>query len=695
MSHPLLGADILWDTWGVPHIFAAEDTVLFHAFGFAQAHNHIDLILRLYGQARGRAAEYWGEEYLASDRLTRTMSIPARAHDWLRSYSPDFRRQLDAFAGGINRYAEYHPERLAHDVKVVLPVGAADIVAHLQRMLFTYLTRTAQSGLPPGSLPLIEDGLPSLRGIPGSNGWAIAPSYSRDGTSLLLINPHLPWNDLYTWVEAQLSAPGYDFYGITPVGVPVLTMGFNDHHGWTHTVNTFDGWDAYLLTPDGDGYRFDGAVLPFETERETLAVREPDGSLRQEELIVRRSRHGPVLGEYEGRPVAVRVVGLDHFPVKHTLQQWWQMGQAEDFTAFEQALRQMQLPMFTVIYADRGGHILSQYAGLVPVRRQGDWVYWAGLIPGDTSATLWTEALPYDDLPRVVDPPSGWVQNSNSPPWLTSLPPQLDPGDFPSYLAPHGLGPREQGGLRMLLEHGPYTLDDLAGAAGSTASELTRHLLDELIAIVAATGDALLADAAAILAAWDRRFDAGSRGAVLFAAWLEALLAPDQPFDALFALPWDPELPLETPLGLADPPRAVEALRQAGHQLLERGEPLDVAWGERHRLRLGSYDLPANGARDPLGVFRATWFWPGADDAGVAVGGTSFLAVVEFGEQARARALLCYGNASQPGSQHRGDQLSLYAAKELRPVWRERAEIEAHLEAREVIEDSGEAEDDR
>src|SRR5689334_2879461 len=64
---------ILWDSWGVPHIFAANDEQLFYSFGYAQMQNHADLLLTLYGEARGRAAEYWGASYLGEDEFVRTM----------------------------------------------------------------------------------------------------------------------------------------------------------------------------------------------------------------------------------------------------------------------------------------------------------------------------------------------------------------------------------------------------------------------------------------------------------------------------------------------------------------------------------------------------------------------------------------------------------------------------------------------
>jgi acyl-homoserine-lactone acylase len=112
---------------------------------------------------------------------------------------------------------------------------------------------------------------------------------------------------------------------------------------------------------------------------------------------------------------------------------------------------------------------------------------------------------------------------------------------------------------------------------------------------------------------------------------------------------------------------------------------LDVPWGDVYRLIAPGVDLAANGGPDPLGIFRGTSYEPTGDNRFRAVGGDSFQAVIEFADPVRAEVLVSYGNASQPGSPHRGDQLALYARKEFRPVWRTRAEIEANLESREML----------
>ena len=200
-TSPAPRAEILWDNWGVPHIFARESESLFYAFGHAQMQSHGDLILRLYGQARGRAAEYWGTKHLDSDRYVRTVGIPDRARRWYEAQSPAFRKYLDAFADGINDYAREHPDLIAPDRRIVLPVTAVDVMAHTHRVIHFIFVSSRRSP------PLVQ------WQSEGSNAWAIAPARSASGNALLLANPHLPWSDLFVFFEAQLSAPAINAYG--------------------------------------------------------------------------------------------------------------------------------------------------------------------------------------------------------------------------------------------------------------------------------------------------------------------------------------------------------------------------------------------------------------------------------------------------------------------------------------------------
>lgn len=682
--------ELLWDSYGVPHIFADDETALFFAHGFAQMQSHADLLLRLYGQSRGRAAEYWGERFLDSDIWVRTNGVPDRADEWLAAQAPHARAYIDAFVAGINEYADRHPDAIGAAWRQVLPVESADVLAHMQRVLhFTFMAnpemavarqRQWSAGAPgaaPGA-PLDEPPAGAAALVPGSNGWAIAPSRSASRKAMLLANPHLPWGDLFTWYESHFVLPNIGSYGVTLVGFPMHSIAFNQHLGWTHTVNTIDAVDVYELRVENGAYVFDGVLREFEVSEQRILVRQPDNTLTEVPLTVRTSVHGPVIAERDGAALALRVAGLDR---PHLLQQYWDMIRATDRARFEAAVAQQQLPMFTVIYADTAGSILHAFNGAVPVRQDGDWAYWQGIVPGESSATLWTATHDYWSLPRVVDPPSGWLQNANDPPWSTTLPFPLEPLAFPAYVAPERpMSFRAQRSARLLAEDERITFDELVGYAHDTRAAAADHLVQDLVAAAYAVGSDSARAAADVLEAWDRTTEADSRGAVLFTEVFTALQRERWPTGSMFDVGWTEDAPLATPDGLSDPRRAAAILAEAADAVRQRHGAIDIAWGDVHRLVRDAVDLPASGGPGRLGVFGVLDFAGMAGDSTrvAAMSGQTYVAAIEFSSPIRAHALLTYGNASQPGSPHRTDQLRLFAERQLRTVWLTRAEVEAN-----------------
>jgi acyl-homoserine-lactone acylase len=698
-------SEILWDKFGVPHIFAADTDSLFYAFGWAQMEAHGDLILRLYGEARGRSAEYWvrlkpdstlSDENLEIDKWVRRMGVPARAREWYAAQTPGERARLDAFVAGINAYARAHADRIADEVEVVLPVTPADVIAHGQRVvLFEFVasrnavTQATKAWSEPtsdlGSRGSVLGSRPPHIG--GSNAWAIAPSRSASGHAILVANPHLPWAGFFRWFEAQLVAPGIDVTGAALAGNPLVGIAFNDRLGWTHTNNTLDGYDLYELTLDGNGYVWNGGQRPFELEEQTIKVRQTDGTFRNEPVVIKRSIHGPVVSEKPGpspsvgphKAIALRIVGLEQ---PHIGEQYWDMARATSFAEFEAAVRRLQNPFYTVMYADRAGRIMHLFGGRTPVRPEGEYD-WSGIVPGDSSATLWTGTHPYNELPRVVDPPSGWLQNANHPPWTTTFPPAIDANAYPRYMAPRFMHFRAQRSARMLAEDDRVTFDEAVAYKHSTRMELADRILDDLLPPAKQAGGAA-ARAAAILDAWDRSADASSRGAVLFERF-NGELTKASGRSGPFSTKWSERDPRTTPDGLADPAAAVAALERAAASLEKDGLALDVPWGDVYRLRRAGVDLPGNGGPGDLGIFRVVGYRKAQDGKYEAAGGDSFMFVAEFATPVRAMTSVAPGNWSQPGSPHNADQLALFAEKRLKPAWRTRADIEKNLEHKETV----------
>jgi acyl-homoserine-lactone acylase len=671
--------EILWDKYGVPHIFASTLEQMFYAHGWAQAQAQANLLLLLYGESRGRAAEYWGPSHAALDRWVQLNEVPERAQSWYNAQDPVFRKYVDEFARGINDYAKAHPDSIGAEYRVVLPVSGVDVIGHsLRAVHYMYMgsmermRREVNAAI--RSQQEARTILPEIPEItPGSNTWAVGPPRSASGKSMLIINPHLAWGDtFYRYMEVHLVGPGCDLYGAPQVGFPTPVIGFNRRTGWGRTVNTIDTVDFYRLTVKGDQYEFDGKMRPFEHASKVLKIKQADGSYTEEKLEIRRSVQGPVVFDEKGLVVAMRVAGLDR---PKMLEQWFRMGEAKNLEEFKSALKMMAVPMWNANYADADGHILMVYDGLVPKRSTGDVKYWAGVVPGDTSKTMWTEYLSYDELPKSLDPASGFNQNVNEPPWFMTMP-MLDASKYPAYLSPPDIGAslfRAKRSYRLLTEMPKLSYEQFMANKLSTRVEMADALLPDLLK---AAPDS---EAKRVLAAWDRSTDTTSRGAVLFKIFTDAYFGNTDVANHL-RVKFDPQHPVDSAYGIADPEWAVGALGGAAERVKKTYGSLDVAWGDVNRFASGNADLPGDGGPAKLGVFRTIDFGKKVGDKYYASHGETFVCAIEFAEKQNAQCSLSYGNFSQPGSAHLEDQLPLMVEKKLHPVWRERKEIEANLE---------------
>jgi acyl-homoserine-lactone acylase len=656
--------EILWDKYGVPHIYGKTTNDVYYAFGWAQMTNHANLILKLYAVSRGRAAEYFGKDFLESDKQILLFDLPGLAKKCYMKQGAEYKSYLDAFVKGMNDYAHAHPDAIDKSVKSVLPVTAEDLIAHTLRVIDLEFLAS-------------EDINNSKRlTAPGSNSMAIGPSKSQSGKAMLVSNPHLPWGDFFIWFESHLNGPDLNVYGVALVGMPVVTIAFNNNLGWTHTVNTIDASDRYELTLKDGGYLLDGKTLPFDKKEVIIKVKQDDGSMKEERTEFKYSLHGPVVGEKGDKAYAVRIAGLENTGI---VEQYHKMASAKNLQEFESALRMLQNPMFNVVYADKNGNILYVFNGDVPVRQSGDFTFWHGTIDGTDSKYIWKDIHPYEDLPRVLNPGTGFLQNCNDPPWVCTFPPVLDRSRFPSYMSPVGTYWRPQRAINMVKGDPSVSFDELIQYKLNTGLEVADRFLGDLLSAVDAYADPEAVEAAAILKKWDKKSDAGSRGAILFEAWW------DQVNHNMFINQWNEHDPVTTPSGLKDKQLAVAMLVKAAKNVKDKYGSIDVACGDVNRFRMGRYDVPANGGPDNYGIFRTFYFVDDEDKKRHAVAGDTYVAVTEFGDKVKAEVLLSYGNATQPGNKHAGDQLGMLSDKRMRPALLVREDILKQLERREVL----------
>jgi acyl-homoserine-lactone acylase len=688
------------DTFGVPHVLADSEEAASFGLGYAQAEDHCPELIRRYLAARGEEAKYYGEGLSGARAAAVTVDNDFRmkryrvhevAAGHMADFSPLFRRVLESFTAGVNFYVEQHRRELPAWTPTFTPV---DVLAHMRAEIIRFALNDQVSPLQrkyPGGIAFTTPEPERGAGI-GSNMWALAGSRTTSGRPILLGNPHQPWAQFF-W-EAQVTVPGkIDFAGATFVGDAALALGFNQALGWTHTVNGPDLNDVYALKLDPgqkDHYLFNGRSMPLTRRDVAVEVKDKPAVRR----VYWDSHLGPIVYRTSTHAFALQSAVLDAYRM---FEQWYAMSKARSFAEFSSILQTNSIPTYNIGYADAEGHILYLWNGTVPKRLDDGTSY--GLdVPGDTDKYVWHGFHPTADLPQLLDPSGGYIQNCNDAPWSVSLRNPLDPHRYPSYFdTPQSLSLRAQMSLEMLEGRTRFSLDDVIASKFNTKLLLADRVKPALVKAAQQTSNpsADLQSGLTLLEAWDNHASAESRGSVVFQRFWELYtrtqgrLAPTG-LDSYFARHWDPKDPAHTPSGIADPARAVQSLEEAVRWTRTTFGSEAVTWGETHRLRAGALDLPGDGGLGELGAFRVMEYQPAPDGKLVAgyiddrtppLGrGDTYIFAVQFSKPAVAYSLLAYGETANLASAHSGDQLRLFASHHLKPVWFTDAEIRAHLE---------------
>lgn len=683
-------ATIRRDDFGIPHILAQTEEAAAFAFGYAQAEDHAAEIGRRYIRARGQEALHFGADGIENDFRMAHFDNTAEAQRALGEISDLYRGLISAYAAGVNRYVAKHRSELPVWMPEIRP---ADVLANSRASAVSSLAGPGlprqirqkyqtSTGLDPAD-PEPEEDLWADQ--PGSNAFALGGSRTASGKPILLGNPHLSWSSLY-W-EAHVRVPGrIDFYGSTLVGIPVLRAGFNDRLGFVTTNNAPDLDDVFALQLDSsrpDHYLFDGRSRPLFKRDPTIQIRNDDGTVRSESRSFWTTALGPVIHRADTQVFVVKSTRLD---AHRYFEGFYLLSRARSLDEWMSAMRKNLVPTSNFTYADADGNVLYLWNGRVPVRAEGG--DYSLDVSAASSRDLWRRLHDVDDLPRILNPPGGYVQNANNPPQFVSLRDPIDMSDYPSYFQRGPLGLRPQLALDLLDGASQLTVPDVIRIKYNTrmllADRVKRTLIDGVRSLDSPSDD-LLAGAAA-LAAWDGMVSAGSRGAVLFQQFWDGYAdAVRQPF----AEAWNSANPTTTPAGLSDPAEAARQLENAVRATRAAFGSERVAWGEVNRFRFGAIDLPGDGASGTYGCFRVMRF-DGLEGTNLRVAGNvvdgqplegfgdGWVLLVDFSQAVTGWSVLAYGQTTDLNSRHSSDQIRIFAAHDLRRAWYTEDEIRNH-----------------
>jgi penicillin amidase len=704
--------EIRRNRWGMPHVSADNDADLFFGFGHVTAQDRLFQLDHWRRKARGRLAEVLGPPALESDLLYRTLGLALAAETEWASMPAETRELLAAYSTGINAWIEESDDRLPIEFDLLgyrpEPWAPQDCIA-IAKELCWYLTgrfpvliipelarlvlgdgllyrefllgeADEESILPAGSYAARSTVDPRVGAViggdggPGSNNWVVAGGRTATGRPLLANDPHLPYGAVSLWHQVQLCGGSFHVAGAAMPGIPAVMSGRSERVAWGFTNNICSLRDLYQekTNPAYPGcFLYDGHWGPAEQREEIIGIR----GAAEERRIIYSSRNGPIVDDVlpsparKMGPLALRWLGTEPCGWLTALIG---MNRARTSAEFREATRPWRAPTFNLLFADVDGHIGLQSVGRIPVRRLAE----RGYRPGWDPRHQWDGFIPFDGMPRLLDPPQGFLVTANN---------RLAPDDYPYPLSgtwSSGLRARR---IRTLIEERPritrgdcqrFQQDVYSGRAAACVTHLTAYLCED--------ADPEVQRAVALLKAWDARADNDSVAATLFQVffryWCRLVAAEHFPPDQV-------DFVSANVTGLAARLLAgdrvgwfsrrnvagavAEAFQATRQELSARLGPeiTTWTWGRLHTLKqphflssrgdlgqlLDRSGLPLDG--DGSTVNNGT-----TDGTHASYMGPGFRMVADLADPACGLWMIEVGSASgHPGSAHYDDQLALWA----------------------------------
>jgi acyl-homoserine-lactone acylase len=683
---------VVRDEWGIPHIYGKTDADVVFGMLYAQAEDDFNRIEVNFLNAMGRLAEAEGESEIYRDLRMKLFIDPAELKQ-MYDESPEWLTSLmNAWADGLNYYLYTHPEvkpRVLDRFEpwMALSFSEGSIGGDIERVSIQDL-ETFYGGDPTSTLTMASSVDPDFVPEPtGSNGFAIAPSNTKNGNALLLINPH---TSFYFRAEVHMvSEEGLNAYGAVTWGQFFVYQGFNEKTGWMHTSSAADNIDEFLETivekSDGMYYMYDGEELPLKSKVVTVSYKD-GSSLKTKDFTIYRSQHGPIIRAEDGKWVAFKIM---EEPLK-ALQQSYLRTKAQNYDEFYSSMEYHTNSSNNTVYADADGNIVYFHSNFIPVRDPS--FDYTRPVDGSISATNWKGLHSIGESILVKNPENGWIQNTNN--WPFSVTGDLSPkqADFPNYMNTTTENARGLHALRVLEGKKDFTIESLRAAAYDSYLTAFDETLPNLFKAFDSieSRDSLkqaVSEQVALLRSWDQRFGEESVATSVAIMWATELQARARNHAR------EEGVSLTHFLESGDHPEVwLESLLAAKNKLDSDFGFWSTPWGEINRFQRLTGDIvqPFDDSKPsiPVGFTSATWGSLAAygqrtfNNTKKIYGtrGNSFVAVVEFGDSLKAIAVTAGGQSGDPASPHFNDQAPLYASGQLRPVYFYKSDIEKHKE---------------
>jgi len=640
---------IIRDNWGLAHVYGKTDADAVFGMIYAQAEDDFNRVETNYLNSMGRLAEAEGESKIYQDLRMKLFVDPAELQREYAASPAWLKKLMDAWAEGLNFYLAKHPEVRPRVIKkfepwMALSFTEGSIGGDIEKVNLTQLASFY------GKVQLSE--VAQEREPSGSNGIAIAPSNTVGHHALLLINPH---TSFFFRSELQMvSGEGLNAYGAATWGQFFIYQGFNERAGWMHTTSGVDAVDEYLEPVKKAGYVTKEIAVPYKT----------DTGMAEKKFTVYYTDHGPVIRESDGRWVSIRLM-KEHVKA---LMQSYSRTKAHTYKEYRETMELKGNSSNNTIFADADGDIAYFHGNYIP--RRDTSFDWTKPVDGSNPATEYKGLLTIDETPHLLNPATGWIYNSNDWPWQAAGASSPKKDDYPAYVESGRESARGRHALMLLDKKKDYTLESLNAAAYDSYLPGFEKLIPALVKAWEDTPVEKLAEQIKVLRGWDLRWGVDSVATSLAVFYGEELRRK--------------ALPTETQM--------LEALAAASNRLTTDFGSWKTPWGEINRFERITGDIVQpfsdSAASIPVGFTSSAWGslasfgarpYPGTKKW-YGTSGNSFVAVVEFGDKVRAKAVTAGGESGHAGTKHFNDEAQRYSTGQLRDVYFYKSDLKGHIE---------------
>lgn len=712
-----LGEDVqvVRDEKGVPHITAATDEDLYKAQGYVQAQDRLFQMDMARRQASGRLSEVVGEAAVDTDKHFRTFSLRASAEASYDGYGDDAKEVLDWYAEGVNAFIEEAElnGKLPYEFKVLgyapepwtprdsLTIGkymAYDLGGNWDTLAVRHWVLNAFSEdkarelfitYPENAASIIEANITNpvkvagqfnVNLVPpefnGSNNWVVSGDKTKSGKPLLADDPHLGLSTPSVWYQMHLQSPEQNVGGVIFAGIPGIILGHNEEIAWGVTNVGPDVQDLYIEKPNPDDptqFMYDGEWEQAEVRDETIKVKGKDDI----PFNVVVTRHGPVISEtlYDKEdPDAVFSMHWTALEPTKELQAVMEMNKASDWETFEKALEDFNAPAQNFVFAAKDGTIAYKANGRIPIRKKGDGQL---PVPGDSSDYGWIGYVPYDELPRVVNPDEGFIATANN---------EIIDDSYPYHITNFWAQPYRYERIAEVLRAGDnFTTEDMMALQMDQKNLYAAEFLEQLIgSIEAEDSDKKYGDMIEILREWDQIDAVDAAAPLIFHKWIKELPAmmfsEDMPKDVYKLLPGKSQI-VDQMLrdGYAGDPGewvneygtidkwVFDSFEKSFVDLTESfgNKPASWKWGDYHQLAfphpLASaspiFEYYLNPKKQAIGGSNVTVQAAGFKEDGTADHGASWRFVADLADLSKAYHTVGPGQSGHVKSQWYNDQV--------------------------------------